>query len=223
MSQTYIVSQYLRLQHLQRSVFYSVLAFFLKHVFILCSFYFLFYFLLGNTLNCNVYLKGVTKINLHFRTEKSVAGYHFYYQRIYFHLSLAFDLNDEIRFMLTLLFTHLSLSCATDCSGCNKKRGVWCLLSVHIYHHRHDWSHFPWVVGNHCSNRSRVFAMSASQIDPGPSSSASFTQRFHFTHRNCTGASLWTEDKRTEWVFIFIQEADMFCVESIWKQRTVVT
>lgn len=25
--------------------------------------------------------------------------------------------------MLTLLFTHLSLSCATDCSGCNKKRG----------------------------------------------------------------------------------------------------
>lgn len=57
--------------------------------------------------------------------------------------------------------------------------------------------------------------MSASQIDPGPSSSASFTQRFHFTHRNGTGASLWTDDKRTEWVFIFIQEADMFCVESI--------
>lgn len=70
-------------------------------------------------MNCNVYLKGVTKINLHFRTEKSVAGYHFYYQCIYFHLSLAFYLNDEMWFMLTLLFTHLSLSCATDCSGCN--------------------------------------------------------------------------------------------------------
>lgn len=116
MSQTCIVSQYLRLPN---SVFYSVLAFFSKHVFILCSFYSPFYFLLGDALNCNVYLKGVTKINLHFSTEKSVAGYHFYYQCIYFHLSLAFYLNDEIWFMLTLLFTHLSLSCATDCSGCN--------------------------------------------------------------------------------------------------------